>query len=137
MLFGWSSILLLYLHSSSFTETIFLSEVIFLLNEQMAIFQLKWFQESFHVKQKLPGEREAGETIKPGNYSNYILHSHKKRFSLIFYCYCFIVQAFFPSYFFLLKVLRGLCVFFMWGFFFVCGGFCSFGFGFFCCCLFG
>lgn len=60
MLFDWSSILLLYLHSSSFTKTIFVSEVIFPLNEQMVRFQLKCFQESFHVKQKLPGDREAG-----------------------------------------------------------------------------
>lgn len=65
--FGWSSILLHYLHSSSFTETIFLSEVIFALNEEMVMFQLNFFQESFHVRQKLPGEREAGDTIKPGN----------------------------------------------------------------------
>lgn len=33
----------------------------------MVMFQLNFFQESFHVKQKLPGEREAGDTIKPGN----------------------------------------------------------------------
>lgn len=121
----------LFIHRNYFSVRSYIS-----LNEQMVMFQLKCFQESFHVKQKLPGEREAGEIIKPENYNNCILHSHKKSFSLFFFLLLFYCASLLSFIFFIKSFERFVC-FFHVRFLLCLWGFLWFWFGLFCCLLLG